>query len=115
MTVSVKAEEVEDDEDTQDINEYQDKSIVEEGGSASFVVELSGAAAETVIVGYATSNETGAGHATAGTDYTAASDTLLTFTSGVSLTQTIAVTTDRRHLQRANGDIHHNADGSGPA
>ena len=93
VTVSVKAEEVEDDEDTQDINEYQDKSIVEEGGSASFVVELSGAAAETVIVGYATSNETGAGHATAGTDYTAVSDTLLTFTSGQSLTQTIAVTT----------------------
>ena len=94
VTVSVKAEEVEDDEDTQDINEYDDKSIVEEGGAASFVVELSGAAAETVIVGYATSNETGAGHATAGTDYTAVSDTLLTFTSGQSLTQTIAVTTD---------------------
>ena len=94
VTVSVKAEEVEDDEDTQEINEYEDKSIVEEGGSASFVVELSWAAAETVIVGYATSNETGAGHATAGTDYTAVSDTLLTFTSGESLTQTIAVTTD---------------------
>ena len=93
VTVSVKAEEVEDDEDTQEINEYEDKSIVEEGGSASFVVELSWAAAETVIVGYATSNETGAGHATAGMDYTAVSDTLLTFTSGQSLTQTIAVTT----------------------
>ena len=44
-------------------------------------------------MGYATSNETGAGHATAGTDYTAVSNTFLTFTSGQSLTQPIAVTT----------------------
>ena len=93
VTVSVKAEEVEDDDSTPNVDEYDDKSIVEEGGSASFIVELSGAAAETVIVGYATSSETGAGHATAGTDYTAVSDTLLIFTSGQSLTQTIAVTT----------------------
>ena len=94
VTVSVKAEEVEDNEDTQDVNEYQDKSIVEEGGRASFVVELSGAVAETVIVGYATSNETGAGHATAGTDYTATNGALtLTFKPDESLSQTIAVTT----------------------
>ena len=67
---------------------------MEEGGRASFVVELSGAAAETVIVGYATSNETGAGHATAGTDYTATNGALtLTFKPDESLSQTIAVTT----------------------
>ena len=93
VTVSVKAEEVEDDDSTPNVDEYDDKSIVEEGASARFIVELSGAAAETVIVGYATSNETGAGHATAGTDYTAVSNTFLTFTSGQSLTQPIAVTT----------------------
>ena len=100
VTVSVKAEEVEDDTTTQDVNEYEDKSIVEEGGSASFVVGLSGTVADTVIVAYKTSNETGAGHASAGTDYTAVDDTL-TFTSGESLTQTIAVTTADDNLNEA--------------
>ena len=100
VTVSISAEEVEDDPDTPYENEYEDKSIVEEGGSAGFVVGLSGPVAETVIVAYKTSNETGAGHATAGTDYTAADDTL-TFTSGESLTQTIAVTTADDGLNEA--------------
>ena len=99
VTVSVKPETVEDDDQTPE-DETEDKSIVEEGGSASFVVELSGVAAETVVVAYKTSNETGAGHATAGTDYTAADGTL-TFTSGESLTQTIAVTTADDNLNEA--------------
>ena len=98
-TVSVKAEVVEDDDSTPNVNEYEDKSIVEEGGSASFIVELSGAVASTVEVDYATSHDTGAGHA-AGTDYTAATGTL-TFTSGESLTQTIAVTTTDDTLNEA--------------
>ena len=54
------------------------------GGSPSFIVELSGPVASTVEVAYATSSETGAGHAIAGTDYTAANGTL-TFTSASRL------------------------------
>ena len=86
VMVSVKAEEVEDDEDTLDVDEYEDKSIVEEGGSASFIVELSGAVASTVQVAYATSerHRGGRNHARPADDkdYTATSDALtLTFTS----------------------------------
>ena len=98
VTVSVKAEEVEDDDSTPE-DEYEDKSEVEEGGSASFIVELSGAVASTVQVAYATSSDTGAGHATAGDDYTATSGALtLTFTPGESRSQTIAVATTNDNL-----------------
>ena len=57
-----------------------DKSSVEEGESASFVVALSGPVEKTVEVSYATSDGTGNGAAAAGTDYTAA-DVTLTFAS----------------------------------
>ena len=92
VTVSVRKDEVLDDETTQDVDEYVDKSTVEEGVSASFVVELSGAVASAVEVAYATSNGTGAGHAVAGTDYAVTNGTL-TFNSVESLTQTVTVTT----------------------
>ena len=92
VIVSVRKDEVPDDDTTQNVNEYQDKSIVEEGEAASFVVELSGAVASAVEVAYATSNGTGAGHAVAGTDYAVTNGTL-TFNSGESLTQTITVPT----------------------
>ena len=68
-----------------------DKSSVEEGESASFVVELSGAVQETVEVSYATSDGTGNDAAAAGTDYTAA-DVTLTFASEET-SKTVAVTT----------------------
>ena len=92
VTVSVRKDEVLDDDTTEDVDEYEDKSIVEEGEAASFVVELSGAVASAVEVAYATSNGTGDGDAVADTDYADTSGTL-TFNSGESLTQTIAVTT----------------------
>ena len=100
VTVSVRKDEVLDD----GVNEYEDKSTVEEGGSASFVVELSGAVAETVIAAYETTNGTGAGDAVADTDYTDTSGTL-TFTSGESLTQTIAVKTTDDKLNEATEEF----------
>ena len=54
--------------------------------NADFTVTLSAASSQTVTVQYATAN----GTATAGSDYTATSDTL-TFTPGGTLTQTISV------------------------
>ena len=92
VIVSVRKDEVLDDDTTPNVDEYQDKSIVEEGEAASFVVELSGAVASAVEVAYATSNGTGAGHAVAGTDYAVTNGTL-TFNSVESLTQTITVPT----------------------
>ena len=95
VTVSVRKDEVLDDDTTQDVDEYEDKSIVEEGGSASFIVELSGAVASAVEVSYATSDgtaEAGTNQAGDDKDYRPASGTLI-FKSGESLTQTIAVTT----------------------
>ena len=68
-----------------------DKSSVEEGEPASFVVELSGAVQKTVEVSYATSDGTGNAAAAAGTDYTAA-DVTLTFASKET-SKTVAVTT----------------------
>ena len=68
-----------------------DKSSVEEGEPASFVVELSGPVEKTVEVSYATSDGSGSDAATAGTDYTAA-DVTLTFASNET-SKTVAVTT----------------------
>ena len=92
VIVSVRKDEVPDDDNTQDVDEYEDKSTVEEGEAASFVVELSGAVARAVEVAYATSNGTGDGDAVADTDYADTSGTLI-FNSGESLTQTVTVTT----------------------
>ena len=98
-TVSVRKDEVLDDENTP-----EDESAVVEGESATFVVELSGAVANAVQVAYATSNGMGAGDAVADTDYTDTSGTL-TFTSGESLTQTIAVKTTDDKLNEATEEF----------
>ena len=98
-TMSVRKDEVLDDENTP-----EDESAVVEGESATFVVELSGAVANAVQVAYATSNGTGAGDAVADTDYTDTSGTL-TFTSGESLTQTIAVKTTDDKLNEATEEF----------
>ena len=89
VTVSVKALIVEDDDpDTTDVIETDDKSIVEEGQSAMFAVELSGAVASAVEVSYEASD----GTAVAGEDYTAVSATTLTFTAG-DTAKTVTVVT----------------------
>ena len=92
VTVSVKALIVEDDDpDTTDVIEADDKSIVEEGQSAMFAVELSGAVASALEVSYETSD----GTAVAGEDYTAVSATTLTFTAGdTAKTVTVATLAD---------------------
>ena len=114
VIVSVRKDEVPDDDTTQNVNEYQDKSTVEEGEAASFVVELSGAVASAVEVAYATSNGTGAGHAVAGTDYAV--------TKRHTHFQLRRVPYPDRHRddhrrrpERANGDIYRNAARSNPA
>ena len=72
-----------------------DKSSVEEGEAASFVVALSGPVEKTVEVSYATSDGSGSDAATEGTDYTAADDVTLAFSSGeISKTVTVATTED---------------------
>ena len=91
--MSVRKDEVPDDDTTQNVNEYQDKSIVEEGEAASFVVELSGAVASAVEVAYATSNGTGDGATPLQGRTTPLRSGTLTFNSGESLTQTITVPT----------------------
>ena len=89
VTVSVGAVLVADDQSTQDVDESDDKSKVEEGETASFVVKLSGEVSGTVSVTYTTAN----GTAESGTnkDYTTASGTLQ-FAAG-DLSKTIEVTT----------------------
>ena len=57
-TVAVGAVTVEDDPLTQDVDETDDKSTVEEGETASFVVTLSGEVSGTVSVTYTTANGT---------------------------------------------------------
>ena len=90
VTVSVKAVTVEDDPLTQEVNEYRDKSIAEEGESAEFAVEMSGAVSTAVQVSYATEN--GTAESGTGKDYTAASGTL-TYNPGASLRQILTVDT----------------------
>ena len=91
VTVSVSAVLVEDDDETPE-DESDDKSVVEEGESAMFVVALSGEVSSEVQVSYESSNDTGAGAAEAGKDYTAVSATTLTFTAG-DTAKTISVVT----------------------
>ena len=97
VTVSVKAVIVEDDENTP-VNEYRDKSIADEGESAEFAVELSGAVSNAVQVSYATEN--GTAESGTGKDYTAKTGTL-TFNPNESLTQTITVDTSHDTLNEA--------------
>lgn len=68
-----------------------DTSANEADGSLSFTVQLTNASASTVTVDYATADET----AIAGTDYTAAGTTTLTYTPGqTSKTVTVTVADD---------------------
>ena len=91
VTVSIKAVIVEDEESTQDVNEYEDKSIADEGESAEFAVELSGAVSSAVQVSYATEN--GTAESGSGKDYTAKTATTLTFSPNAALRQTFTVAT----------------------
>ena len=97
-TVSVGAVTVEDDPLTQDVDESDDKSTVEEGETASFVVTLSGEVSGTVSVTYTTAN--GTAESGTGKDYTAASGTL-EFTTGQT-SKTIDVTTLEDSLNEAS-------------
>ncbi len=90
VTVSVKAVVVENDPNTPD-DEYEDKSIAEEGESAEFAVELSGAVSSAVQVTYATEN--GTAESGTGKDYTARAATTLTFSPNAALRQTLTVAT----------------------
>ena len=73
-----------------------------EGDSVQFEVELSGAVSSEVKVSYATSDDTGATAAVAGTDYTAVSATELTFRPGEALRQTVSVATAEDELNEAD-------------
>ena len=97
-TVAVGAVTVEDDPLTQDVDETDDKSTVEEGETASFVVTLSGEVSGTVSVTYTTAN--GTAESGTGKDYTAASGTL-EFTTGQT-SKTIDVTTLEDSLNEAS-------------
>ena len=106
--MSVRKDEVPDDDTTQERNEYQDKSTVEEGEAASFVVELSGAVVSEVAVSYATSNataEAGTNEAGDNKDYRAANG-VLTFTSDGALAKTIAVATTDDDLNEATENFN---------
>ncbi len=96
-TVSVGPVLVEDDDQTPE-DETDDKSSVEEGETASFVVTLSGEVSGTVNVTYTTEN--GTAESGTGKDYTTASGTLQ-FTSGQT-GKTIAVTTLEDTLNEAD-------------
>ena len=97
VSVSVAAVLVEDDDQTPE-DESEDRSRVEEGETASFVVTLDGEVSGTVSVPYATANVTA--EAGAGKDYTAASGTL-EFTAGQT-SKTIEVTTLEDSLNEAD-------------
>ena len=97
-TVSVGAVTVEDDPLTEDVDETDDKSKVEEGETASFVVTLSGEVSGTVSVTYTTAN--GTAESGTGKDYTTASGTL-EFTTGQT-SKTIDVTTLEDSLNEAS-------------
>ena len=91
VTVSVKAVTVEDDPGTLDVDEKDDKSVVEEGETAMFAVELSGAVASEVKVSYATGDEDDTATAGTGNDYTAARG-ILTF-AAKEISRTVSVAT----------------------
>ena len=98
VSVSVAAVLVEDNPDTQDVDEGDDKSSVAEGETASFVVTLDGAVSGTVSVPYTTADVTA--EAGSGKDYTEASGTL-EFTAGQT-SKTIDVTTLEDTLNEAD-------------
>ena len=101
VKVSTAAVLVPDNPDTQDVDESDDKSVVEEGQSAMFVVELSGEVASEVQVSFETSDDTGTNAAVPGEDYTAVPATTLTFAAG-DTSKTISVVTLKDDLVEAD-------------
>ena len=91
VKVSVSAETVADDTTTLDVNEADDKSEVEEGEPASFVVELEKPVSSEVRVDYATGLLADSAKPGSNEDYAEATGTL-TFTVG-DTSRTIEVTT----------------------
>ena len=94
VTMSVKAVTVEDDPDTPDVDEEDDKSIVEEGESAMFLVELSGRVASVVQVSYSTGADDDTAAAGTGKDYTAATGKLTFAANETSKTVEVATLED---------------------
>ena len=94
VTVSVKAVTVEDDPDTLDVDESDDKSVVEEGQSAMFEVELSGKVASVVQVSYSTGADDDTAEAGTGKDYTAATGKLTFVANETSKTVEVATLED---------------------
>ena len=95
VTVSVTALIVEDDDPgTTNVVEMDDKSIVEEGQSAMFVVELSGSVAKQVLVSYETGDEDDTAKAGTDKDYTGASGTLAFTASQTSKTISVVTLND---------------------
>ena len=74
-----------------------ESAAVAEGGPARFVVELTGAVASPVALGWATAD----GTATAGADYAAVPDGTLTFRPGAALQQVLEVATLQDNLAEA--------------
>ena len=100
VTVSVKAVTVEDDPDTLNVDESDDKSVVEEGQSAMFEVLLSGKVASVVQVSYSTGADDDTAEAGTGKDYTAATGKL-TFTANET-SKTVEVVTLEDDLNEAD-------------
>ena len=75
-----------------------ESAAVAEGDRARFVVELTGAVASPVALGWATAD----GTATAGADYAAVPDGTLTFRPGAALQQVLEVVTLQDHLAEAD-------------
>ena len=94
VEVSVKAVTVEDDPDTLDVDESDDKSVVEEGQSAMFAVELSGKVASVVKVSYSTGADDDTAEAGTGKDYTAATGKLTFAANETSKTVEVATIED---------------------
>ena len=94
VTVSVKAVTVENDPDTPDVDESDDKSVVEEGQSAMFEVLLSGKVASVVQVSYSTGADDDTAEAGTGKDYTAATGKLTFAANETSKTVEVATLED---------------------
>ena len=112
VKVSVSAETVADDTTTLDVNEADDKSEVEEGEPASFVVELEKPVSSEVRVDYATGLLADSAKPGSNEDYAEATGTL-TFTTG-DTSRTIEVTTHDDGNNEGVEGVHGATDGGEP-
>ena len=94
VKVSIAAVVVSDNPDTQDVDESDDKSVVEEGQTAEFVVELSAKVSSQVVVSYSTGHDDDTAEAGTDKDYTEASGTLTFEAEETSKTVTVATLED---------------------